>query len=99
MRKFCLVFVLLLFSCASVTREPGIERVRLVGTTPTGCKFVGEISGSYRGDSVSGGIVTHESQYSEIDFKNNVVKAGGNTVELRSASPELWVGEAYRCAD
>lgn len=43
--------------------------------------------------------MTHESQYSEIDFKNNVVKAGGNTVELRSASPELWVGEAYRCAD
>jgi hypothetical protein len=89
-----------IMGCASIQREPGIGRVRLVGITPQNCKFIGEISGSYRGDSVSGGIVPGDgSEYTEIDFRNHVVRAGGNTVELRKSRANYMLGEVYFCKE
>lgn len=90
-------FMLTLSACATAELTDGGKRVRIVTVSPQSCHYLGEVSGSYRGDSVSGGVVTNVRDFSEVDLKNQAAKMGADTIEVLHGGSGGLSGEAYRC--
>ncbi len=91
----------MLAGCAGMSKpvyKEGSERVRFVTSSPHNCEFIGTISSNYR-DSKDGSFVheTEQRAFSEVDLKNKVAAAGGDTVELMGWHGEGHNGEAYKC--
>ena len=98
MRPLVAVLVLVLTGCASAQLSDGAKRVRLQSVTPTpGCKYLGEVTGSDTGPSVSGMLWTHSEDLARIDLKNAAAAMGADTVEIITESYKSFTGEAYRC--
>ena len=90
----------LLVSCASATLTTDASRVRFVGTTPTGCAYLGEVVGTPGGMSWGRG---GQVEAARANLKNRAGELGANVVEISGCTSEMigtnCEGEAYRCPE
>ncbi len=96
--KFLLPIVLFIVGCASAQLTEGGRGVRFVTSsmpTPSGCKYLGEVEGSFRDEP---GNVSPSSG-GRVNLKNKAAALGADTVQIISeSSGDGWAkGEAYRC--
>lgn len=99
-----LAFSALLVGCATAHLSDRARLVRLQQVRPgPECKYLGEVTGSDRGRSVSGIVWERGDSGSmaaaRIDLKNEAAEIGANTVEMTLIGSGYITGEGYRCAE
>lgn len=95
--------LILMFSVGCVTKgarlTPGGSSVRMVTSTPVGCKYKGRITGFWRGVYWTGGEAVNNAG---VELLNEAYDAGANTVEvlgsgLSGMDGAYATGETYLC--
>lgn len=73
----------LIASCAANPLIPTARTVRIVTTEPTGCDYLGEVTGN-QGDFFTGRFTSNADLETGArnDLKNQAARLGGNTVHL-----------------
>lgn len=81
--KTLLIGLLTLGACSPIPVQPGAERVRIVTNEPTGCQYLGDVTGS-QGDFFTGGWTSNANLETGArnDLKNQAARLGGNTIQL-----------------
>ena len=91
MKVMIVVLSLVVTACSSVPLNEAGRSVRTVRTTPTGCKYIGPVSGSANED------YKNPAEHMINQIKNDAAKLGANTVEITSTAPYSMIAEAYSC--
>ena len=75
--------ICLIASCAANPLIPSARTARIVTTEPTGCDYLGEVSGN-QGDFFTWRFTSKADLETGVrnDFKNQAARPGGNTVHL-----------------
>ncbi|WP_080421410.1 DUF4156 domain-containing protein [Burkholderia ubonensis] len=78
-----LMVPIVLSACSAISVGPGAERVRVTNNEPTGCEFLGDITGS-QGNFITGHYTSNANldTGARNDLKNKAAKMGGNVVYL-----------------
>lgn len=74
-----------LAGCAATPLNPEAQMVRIVTTQPSGCKYLGEVTGN-QGDFFTGEFTSNANLETGArnSMKNEAAKLGANTVQLIS---------------
>jgi hypothetical protein len=83
MRGPSVLACVLMAGCTAIPLKPGAELVRVTHVEPTGCKWLGDVTGS-QGNSYTGQYTTNANLETGArnDLKNKAAALGGNLVVL-----------------
>jgi len=85
--QICLILLALAVvassGCSATHIRSGAEKVRVTNIEPTGCQYLGDITGN-QGNWLTGGYTSNENLETGArnDLKNKAAKMGGNVVAL-----------------
>ena len=91
---------ILLAACAAIPLDPGAEKVRLTHQEPSGCKYLGDVTGS-QGNELTGELTSNSTMETGArnDIKNKARAMGGNVVYLltqRAGHSGSYGGSSYQ---
>ena len=71
------------YGCSANPLNPAAQKVRIVTTEPTGCEYLGEVTGN-QGNFFTGGWTSNADLETGArnDLKNQAAQLGGNTILL-----------------
>jgi Domain of unknown function (DUF4156) len=82
---FGLNALVLVAGCSPVPLSPEARQVRIVTSDPSGCQYLGEVTGN-QGNSFTGGFTSNADLETGArnDMKNQALRLGANTIQLLS---------------
>ncbi len=97
--RLILTFSILAFAgCTSIPKltDEG-QRVRIVGTTPTGCSYIGQIDSLYNYAFGPRGGTRVDFHHAKL--KNKAGELAANTIEITRIHKDDARAESYACAN
>jgi hypothetical protein len=108
---YVLLGAMLLSACSAVPLDPSAQRIRIVTSDPSGCEYLGEVTGN-QGDFFTGDWTSNANLETGARnvMKNEAAKLGADTVQMLATRGGLtasggsmqqtnvtYTGMAYRC--